>query len=61
MTLTEEYGARIKRVKPKGTLNIQAKDCTVASLRAYYRAAKKYGIRVSIKNTPDGMRLWRLS
>lgn len=61
MTLTEEYGARLKRIKPKGKLDMKAAECTVASVRAYYRAAKKYGIKVSIQNTPDGMRLWRLS
>lgn len=61
MTLTEEYGTRLKRIKPKGKMDIPAKDCTVASVRAYYRAAQRYGMKVSIKNTPDGMRLWRLA
>ena len=61
MTLTEEYGTRLKRMRPNGKLELKAADCSVATLRAYYRAAKKYGIKVSIQNTPDGMRLWRLS
>ena len=61
MTLTDEAGTRIQRLKPNGRLAIKASDCTMTRVRAYYRAAKKYGIKISIKNTPDGMCLWRLA
>lgn len=61
MTLTDTYSDRLKRIKPNGKLDLKAADCSVAAVRAYYRAAKKCKIKISIKNSPDGMRLWRLS
>ena len=61
MTLTEHYGDKLKRIGRKGAMDLKASECTVATIRAYYRAAKKYGMKVSIQNTPDGMRLWRLN
>ena len=61
MTLTEQYGEELKKLGRKGKRDLKASECSVAKVRAYYRAAKKYGMKVSIQNTPDGMRLWRLS
>lgn len=60
MTLTETAAAKLRGVGRKGKLDLPASQCSVASIRAYYRAAKQYKMKVSIKNTPDGMRLWRL-
>ena len=61
MTLTEQYGEELKKLGRNGRRDLKVSECSVARIRGYYRAAKKYGIKVSIKNTPDGMRLWRLS
>lgn len=60
MTLTEHYTERLKQIGRKGALNLKASECSGSAVRAYYRAAKKHGMKVSIKNTPDGMRLWRI-
>ena len=61
MTLTEQYGDELKRLGRKGRRDLKAAECSIARIRAYYRAAKKHGIKSSIQNTPDGMRLWRLT
>ena len=61
MTLTEHYGEELKKLGRKGKRDLKASDCSIARIRAYYRAAKKHGMKISIQNTPDGMRLWRLS
>lgn len=60
MTLTATYGSQIKKLKVNGGIRITAADCTMSAVRAYYRAARQLGMKVSIKNTPDGMRLWRV-
>ena len=61
MNLTDTYGAQITKLKPGKGRDIAASDCTMTALRAYYRAARKMGVKISVKNTPDGMRLWRLT
>ena len=61
MTLTDHYADKLRRLGRKGQLDLKASECSVATIRAYYRAAKKHKMKVTIKNTPDGMRLWRLS
>ena len=61
MTLTETYMTQIKKMKVGSERTIPASDCTMSALRAYYRAARMLGVKVSIKTSPDGMRLWRLT
>lgn len=51
---------RLKKLKMNGRLVIKAESCTVSIIQGYYRAARKLGIKISIRNTPDGMRLWRI-
>ena len=60
MTLTDEYSNRLRRIGKKQAIDLKASECSLTAIRAYYRAAKKHGMKVSIKNTPDGMRLWRV-
>ena len=60
MTLTDTYSAELKKLKAKQSLKLDAAACTMARLQGYYRAARKLGIKVSIKNAPDGMRVWRV-
>lgn len=61
MTRIQTCSDKVKRLKPRGRFNIPAPECTLTRIQAYYRAAKKLGIKVSIKNTPDGMCLWRIA
>ena len=61
MTLTDTYRDKLSKMKRGAKLDLKASECSVAAIRAYYRAAKKHGMKVTIKNSPDGMRLWRLA
>lgn len=42
-------------------IKLRAKELTVSESQAWYRAAKRLSIRISIRRMPDGLKLWRLS
>ena len=60
MTLTDIYGDKIKKLKVNDAFDLKAADCSHSVLQALYRAANKMGVKISVRNSPDGMRLWRI-
>ena len=62
MTLIAKYRKRLVQLDVGDALTIH-KDglITLADLRQWYRAARSQNIRVTIKHTPEGTRLWRVS
>ena len=61
-------GKHIKKCKHGLRARSHCAECSADRKKAYwtisnpiYYAAKKHGMKISIKTTPDGTRLWRLS
>ena len=56
VTLPEQ----LKRLEIGEYLKLANGQASHTQIMAWYRAAKKQGIKVSIRTMPDGMRLWRV-
>lgn len=59
-TQTDQYMARLRRLKVGTSYALRNGDAAYTQHALWRHAAKKLGQSVSIKTTPDGVRLYRI-
>ena len=58
--MTAQLSVKLRKLPIGGQLKLANGDMSQAHLMAWYRAARTQGMKVSIRTTPDGIRLWRI-
>lgn len=61
MTALMQLSQRLKKLAIGDSLKLQNGAATHTQVQAWYRAARKQGMKVSIRCMPDGVRLYRIS
>lgn len=60
MTQTDTLAAKLKKLEIGDQLKLANGSASHSQVMAWYRAARKQGIKVTIRTMPDGIRLWRI-
>ena len=61
LTLSEQFSLKLKKLDIGDSMKLQNGAASVSQMSAWYRAAKRQGMKVSIRSMPDGVRLYRIS
>ena len=52
--------SQLKKVGVGARVELPQAQLSATELQAWYRAARKHGMRISIKTTPAGVTVWRI-
>ena len=60
-TRIDAFRHRLRSLKLKDSLKVSNQEISPREAQAWYHAARVEGMKVSVKTTPEGTRLWRVS
>ena len=60
MTLTDRLLARLKKIPDGGSIKLSNGEAGYVRQQSWRHAARTLGVKISIKTTPDGVRLYRI-